>query len=464
MLSKKLIAEIQVRLAKHYRAQGYPFVSIFTPEQDISAGVLRIQIVEFRIGDIRVTGGTAKADADFKARIGLKSGDSISAGALADDLYWLNLYPFTQTRAVFAPAQATGTTDLSLVRTATRPWQVYAGYENSGSLATGTARYFLGGSLGGLLGRESVLSYQVTGSADALRGQAHPDYVGHALNYALPLMRHARIELSLNHVETNQNADPFLVQRTIDEAELAYRFGVSGLMATGNTQLRLGLAVKRQGGVTRYGGVTVYKAAVGDYLLVSSLSHGQTRPGLSTNWSVTLRASPGGLSKANDRARALFYRQGQSSNARYAYLGLTYDRQHDLNANWVWHSQIVGQWTHTALPRTEQSGLGGASLVRGYNVDDGAFDQAAIWRNELGPQVGFGLKSVRVLPYAFVDWGYGRDLFDRKSRDLASIGAGADFALDRNVSLRLALADRLRKGLVTPKGTGQAHIGLTVRF
>ena len=463
-LSLKLIAQIETDLAKRYRALGYPFVAFFTPEQDISAGVLQVQVIEFRIGAVTVSGADKGHEKFVRRAIGLKSGDAINAKTLAQDLYWLNLYPFAQVQPVFAPAKAPAETDLSLVRTSLRPWQAYAGYENGGSPSSSWGRYFVGGAVGGLLGQNSVLSYQATSSADSLSAKAHPHYIGQVLNYTLPLARHGRLELNLNHVETNQNADPFTVQLLIDEVELAYGFGVNLPFMTGNTQVRLGVAGKRQAGQTLYAGFQVYKAMIDDPQFSASVSHSQADTDTASQWSIAVRALPNGLSRADDPARSLLYRPGQEPSAHYSYVTFNYSQQRDLNAKLVWRSQFIGQWADLALPRTEQAGLGGSSLVRGYNLDDGAYDQIAVWRNELALKTAVTVHKFAFQPYVFVDLGTGRDLYAKASRSLASIGIATELALDKDTSLKLAVADSLRQGVATLKNTGQAHLGLIRRF
>ncbi len=89
-LSRKMIAEIQTRLTQRYRALGYPFVSIFTPEQDVSAGILQFQIVEFRLGAITLEDKNPGRAAAALDRLGVKTGDANNAKARKAELCWLN--------------------------------------------------------------------------------------------------------------------------------------------------------------------------------------------------------------------------------------------------------------------------------------------------------------------------------------------------------------------------------------
>jgi hemolysin activation/secretion protein len=463
-ISRKMIAEVQTRLTQRYRALGYPFVSVFTPEQDISGGVLQFQIVEFRIGAISLDDKDKGRAASALDRLGVKTGDAINAKVLTENLYWLNLYPFTQTQPIFTPSATPGQTDLKLVRTASRPWQVYTGYENSGSPGTSWGRYFVGASLGNVFGYDSVLSYQATSSADALSAKAYPKYIGQVVNYALPVGHHGRIELGYNHVQTYQTSAPFTVQLKIDELELAYAFGISRLFHDGMTQMRLGLAGKRVGGQTLFYDYLVYEAQVDDPQVSAAITHSQASAGSATNWSMGVRALPGGISKVDDPGRGLLYRQGQSPSAHYTYFTANFGYQTQLRGPLVWRSQFIGQWAEMPLPRTEQAGLGGSNLVRGYNLDDGAYDQVAVWRNELALSAPVTLRGVNIGPFVFNDIGIGRDLYARTSLTIASVGIGSEMALDPNLSLKLTVATGLLDGPSTREMNGQAHIGLSRRF
>jgi hemolysin activation/secretion protein len=46
------LRELAERISDFYREQGYPFARAFLPQQDLRDGVLRIQVVEGRYGEI----------------------------------------------------------------------------------------------------------------------------------------------------------------------------------------------------------------------------------------------------------------------------------------------------------------------------------------------------------------------------------------------------------------------------
>ena len=465
-LSRKLIAEIEAAIAKHYRDLNYPFVSLSTPEQEITGGVLQVRVIEFRTGKVSVQGAKSPAEAArLEHDVSLAPGQAIDARDLTYDLDWINRYPFRDVQAVFSPGAMLGVSDLTLEAHEAKPWQAYVGYSNDGSPSTGFDRYFVGGAVGNLLGADSVLSAQTTVSRDIIEGDRDPHYKSTALNYTLPFGHNGQIEASYEVVDTFSPGDPFSVRLKDGEGALGYRFAVSDLYGdTGETDLRFGIEARHQTGITYFGGIAVFDTSVEVYQAYLGYHHmGKDALGTST-FDFALHLSPGGLDHGNSDQQAQLYSQGRQAGETYGYAAATYDRITVLPAGLFLKTDAIGQFSAVALPRTEQAGLGGSSLVRGYTLDDGAFDTALVLRDELHlPGFGVG-RTAQVGPFLFADVGYGRDNYARQSTNLASAGAGAETHLTRYVSLNLTAACTLAPDHVTKAGNWLAHTNLSVAF
>jgi hemolysin activation/secretion protein len=463
-LSRKLIAEIEAAVAQDYRDLNYPFVSLSTPEQEIDRGVLQVRVIEFRAGDVSVKGVSDAEAAYVRSRIALRTGDAIDARELTYDLDGLNRYPFRQAQAAFTPGAALGESDMLLSVHETRPWQAYGGYGNDGSPSTSFDRYFVGGAVGGLLGRDSVLSMQATASRDALAGDRHPHYQSVALNYAVPVGRRGLIEASADTVETYQASDPFTVRLQASEGSLGYRFALSKLYGDrGVTDARFGVEASRQTGTTYFANVNVYAVSVESYKFYVGLHHAASDAAGAATWDFSLHMSPGGVTGANSAAQVYLYSQGRLPGATYSYLSGSYDRVTALGGGLSLKTQVFGQFTPVALPRTDQAGLGGAYLVRGYSLDNGAADTALIVRNELHLR-GTEWSGGSLDPYGFVDLGHGRDNYARSDTDLAALGAGANVRLIRHVALRIDAAVALAPNGQVRAGDVTAHTRLQLVF
>jgi hemolysin activation/secretion protein len=463
-LSRKLIAGIEAAIAQDYRDLNYPFVSLSTPEQAIDKGTLQVRVIEFHAGDITIKDASDRDAAHVRSRVALQSGEAINSRELTYDLNALNRYPFRQVQAAFTPGRALGASDMQLTVRRTKPWQAYGGYSNDGSPSTSFDRYFIGGAAGGLLGRDSVLSLQATASRDALAGETDPHYRSLALNYTLPVWRRGLIEAMADTVTTYQTLDPFTVRLKATEASFGYRAALSKLYGDrGLTDIRFGIEARHQTGTTYFSGIDVYDVSVDVYQVYAGLHHAASDAVGAATWDLALHMSPGGVSSGNSAEQMHLYSQGRLPGATYSYLTGSYDRITRLSDALSLKTQVFGQFTPVALPRTEQAGVGGAYLVRGYSLDSGAVDTALIVRNELH-MAGKAWGKGSLDPYAFADLGYGRDNFARTDLGLASAGVGANIRLLAHVALKIDAAAALAPNGLVRAGDLTAHTRLQLVF
>lgn len=459
-ISRKLIAEIQADVAKRYRTMGYPFVSLSTPEQEISTGVIQIRVIEFSAGDVKVTGAKNPADAnDVAAAVHQKSGEPINAPQLTQDLTGLNRYPFHQVAAMFTPGQGLGTSDLNLQVKDSRPWQVYAGWNNAGSRSSGRDRYFVGGTIGGLLGKRSLLSMQRT----VVDPQPHSPYQSTAVIYSLPIGKRGLIEANLDAVESNQTANPFVIRLSNIDASVGYRHLLRTSANGAVMDVRGGLEYKHEVGKTLFNTVSVFESNFDVYQVYVGAHRNKITGYGQSDLDLVLHVSPGNLTGESDDAAAISYSQGRMKGSAYTYAALTYDRTTRLPFNLTLKTLALGQVASDPLPRSEQAGLGGFYLVRGYSLDDGAFDSAVVLRNEL-QWVAKSDENGSLRPYVFVDLGYGHDNYTKRSSDLASTGVGTIMYMTDNVSLNANVAYTLRKGQVTNAHVSTATVSLNFGF
>jgi hemolysin activation/secretion protein len=474
-ISRKLIAEIEASIARYYRGRGFPFVSVSTPPQAIGGGMLQIRVVEFHAGEVKVSGVGPRAARQVREGVRLEPGQPIDAALLSQDLDWLNRYPFRHTEAVFSPGTALGLSNLDLQTTASKPWQVYAGYANSGSPATGWDRYFLGGQVGGLLVPGSLLSYQFTASpdffddhGDAFGNTSHPQYLSHGVRVALPTGQRQDLEITYDHVETNVTADPFTVRQQTDELSLGYRSSVSNFVRFPG-DVFAGVELKSEKRKTFFSGQDVLSNAVNVYQAYGGWSDAWSDIAGHNAFNLIIHGSPGGLDSRNNAAAFTLFSNGRVTSGDYVYASAQFSRTTRLPAGWTVVNSLIGQYAGSSLPDTEQMGVGGADLVRGYTLDDGSYDSAIVSRNELRtptfPLLGrHGLAADQLSPYAFVDAGYGASRVVKIDVHPASVGVGADYQLSSHFSASATVARALADGLHTRDGDWLVQSRVTVSF
>ena len=460
-ISKRLIAEVEAAVANYYRREGYPFVALQTPPQEITSGVVQFRVIEFSLGKVSVA-GAVRTDAGYVAtHVRAVPGQPINGDHLAEDLDWLNRNPFRRIDAVFTPGANLGDSDLRLQVSESRPWRVYGGYANSGTPSTGRDRFFVGASA--LLGQDAVLSYQFTGGNKAFNSD--PNYASHAATLFAPFAPRQAVQLTVSTVESNAAVQAFDVKSTTTEVTLGYVGALSNFTGLVG-DISAGIEAKRQKREIFFGGASVLNQPIDVYQLYAGWIHEATDRFGRYDADVSLHVSPGGVNDNNSDAAFKAYSSGRVTNAEYAYLRGSYDRVTRFGGGDVsLVTQVIGQYADVALPESERIGLGGASLVRGYSLDDGAFDRGLVVRNELRSAVfNKAVGAVSVAPYVFLDAGWGKDKATSKESNPLSTGLGLDVRIANRFSVAATAGYAWNDAPATRDGDWRVDLRLTAAF
>jgi hemolysin activation/secretion protein len=480
-ISRKLIAQIEAEIANRYRHAGFPFVNLATPPQEITSGVLQIRVLEFRLAQKTAPGAEANDALYIESRVRAEPGQPIDTNRLAQDLDWLNRFPFRKTEAMFTPATTLGGTDLALQTTPSKPWSAYVGYSDSGSPRTGMDRYFTGFQALLPNTRDILVSYQFTGSNDELfdggrlfNTSPDPAYVSHAGRLIIPTLARQDIEASVSYVQSTEPAQDFLVRQTTYEGTLAYRSALSDIWSVLPGEGVIGVEAKRQTSRTLFDGAVQAGSSFDVFQVTVGYAQQETDAWGRTSGDITAHISPGSVNDQNTAAAFASFSQGRFDEARYAYLSFDLNRYTLLPpvfglAGFSLSNTLIGQYSAVALPLTEQIGLGNNSLVRGYTLDDGAFDAGVLSRNELrAPSFALlgrtGRVSDQLSPYVFLDAGYGKDRSTKIDAAPISTGLGADYQLTTHLTATLDGAWALRSVGYTRSGDARLESRVTFSF
>jgi hypothetical protein len=254
----------------------------------------------------------------------------------------------------------------------------------------------------------------------------------------------ARREMSLliGHVRGRREAAPFGSRAETTEAALEWRTALPPAMLG---DLHIGVEAGHQRIAARFGGLPVYD-------LTATTLAGVVRYSAVVPWGagmisadIAVHASPGGVGRAN-RVGRLYFGRSRAGSSTYAYMTADVTLNHPLGSALSWQSRVVVQASAAPLPGLDQVALGGGAYVRGYTLDDGGYDGAAIVRTTLSS------RRWSVAPYLFTDWGWGRDYADRRSVSIGAVGLGIGRTLSRRIrlvaeaALPLSKAPRTRAG------------------
>ena len=468
-LSRKVIAEVQTAVAAAYRDAGRPFVSITLPPQEVSTGVLQLRVIPFKVANIKVAG--AAPESYQPSRIRLVPGQEIDARKLETDLDWANRNPFRQVEAVFGPGKDLGMTDVNIQVTDRKPWQVYAGYANSGTLLTDRNRYYVGAS--GAASADVFASYQLTGSGnfwidDGLFSRVDDArYLSQAARLQTPLGLRTSLEVVGDHVLTNERPNNlFRIKTETSQASAIVRTALSDLLPRTTGDLLGGVELKHQLRTTIFDGTPVAEGSADVAQLVVGWN-GRWSDNLGTNnLDVRFKSNPGGILPYNNSNAWSAFTNGRVTDTQTNLVTLEYGRVTPLPKGLSLKSEVTVLASSKPLPDTERIGLGGIQAVRGYVTEDGSVDQALILRNSLYvliPNMPSWMPGT-LAPFLLADVGWGRDLFSRRDSTLSSVGAGFDFAAGTNFNSKLLAARALTDGLHTRAGSWRVSVQASVSY
>ncbi len=429
-----------------YLAHGFGGVQVLIPEQDVSAGVVRLRVAERRVGKVTVEGNQAFGAENVRRSVPwVREREVPNLDAIARNLQLLAEHPSKRTEVLLRSGAAEDVVDVGIRVSDEKPWKTFLSLDNTGTASTGYYRLGVGYQHSNLFDRDHVLTAQYVTS---------PTYASkvsiYGLGYRVPFYEsHSSLDLMLGYSNVNSGtvAGLFTVsgQGTIASARWNWYPARWGEV---EQKVSLGLDYKafsnqvmfqEQGVVPD---ITVHPA---------SATYAGVRRGADSELSFygSLSANlPGG----NDGTQADFDRSRAGASARYTIVryGASYLRQ--LGTDWQVRAAVNGQETGDALVSGEQFGLGGPDSVRGYLprevVNDRGYSvQIELYTPELASRLGLAERQqLRLL--AFLDGGSvwrNHALPGEATHDsIGSAGVGARWNYGKSASLKLDLAQVLQ--------------------
>lgn len=161
-LSLADLFEAVAGLNKLYADKEMPTARAFLPPQEISDGMVKIRLVEARVGEIHVGKVTQVTPEFVRARVSLAPGDLVSVPRLEADLLRFNRLHEVQLRASVQPGKAPGTTDLNLEAAEPKRNQYSVFVDNAGRYTVGEERIGFSARRLGLTERGDNLLFAAT--------------------------------------------------------------------------------------------------------------------------------------------------------------------------------------------------------------------------------------------------------------------------------------------------------------
>lgn len=400
--SRKTIADIEKArqaLEKAYQALGYPTVIVIIPEQTIENGVVRLTVVESRIGEIRMVGNTYYSRYNILAKLpSLRPGALIHEPTLIKELDAVNVNPDRKITPVLKPGKETGTVDVELKVDERLPLHARVIGDNKGPFTTPANRLTAEIQYTNLWDEDHIVSLQTTQTPEEWGAvQAY------GFSYVAPITgpQHLLAVYASKVTSTSVLAGTALALSPGD-VSVAGNATIAGVrylfpLLKGSTtthQIALGADYKRLEKTEARFPEPLGTAVVHSPIQYTPLSIGYTgiRPdpwGI-TQVSITAKGYwpvvPGGkkVDFAGD-PRDPFNKPGNraGSTGRFAVLQAGLDRTQPLPLGFSLSLHADGQWASEPLVPAEQYFAGGMDTVRGYIQNESLGDHAVRGRAEL---------------------------------------------------------------------------------
>ncbi|MBF0485329.1 MAG: ShlB/FhaC/HecB family hemolysin secretion/activation protein [Candidatus Omnitrophica bacterium] len=444
-LTIREMQDVANRITDAYRQKGYITSRAILPPQKVENSILKIEVIEGKMGDITVQGNKYYSTSLIKRKIDLKPGVPFDYTKLQNNLSIINQYQDRKVKTVLKPGQAPATTDLVLDVKDNLPIHVGLSYDNYGSRYLRHFRYQGTVTDNNLLGFDDImtLTYQTA--------EGHNTYRLNSLRYLFPLSNTTQLGFYAGKTQLRLGKE-FEDLNARGKSDLYSIYLTHALLKNDTTDLTLSEAFDYQdvynfelGQETSRDRLRV--ARVGLKLDKSDNFNGRTiinneiQQGIPHQWG-SLKSKDPTASRAN------------ISGGLFTKDVLDVLRLQNLPLDSTLLLKGQGQLASHALTASEQFQIGGISNVRGYPSGEVVGDDGISLTGEWSFPVYFIPKNIDA-PFskaklydalhlaAFYDWAeaYLRvPAGEKKDKKLSSLGCGLRYDLPENFSARLDVA------------------------
>jgi hemolysin activation/secretion protein len=476
-------------LEAEYRRLGYGTVQVYVPEQELTTGVVRIQVSEGVVGKVTISGNKYFSDTNVRASLpNLQEGKAPNMRQLSENVQLANENPAKQLEVTLGVSEDEGKVDIKVEVKEEDPDRVYLTLDNTGTKASGKHRVGISYQNANLGDSDQVLTLAYSTALDPPGG---PKFQGNrilpwqdgigvkvdilSVGYRLPLYS---IGDSIDLIYGNSSTDTPATTPTLGGA-LAINgkgevFGVrynhifpregefTSKLVFGFDYKYMNSRCAIAGNPTAFGtaGCTPHT-----FRPVTATYSGQwQKPGESIDFNVgfvhhlfpmgsrfTFTPAAPATAGGTDRYSAAsgYLTKDQFSALRFggSYFGA-------FAGEWMLRVAASAQHANNALPAGERLGLAGSNAVRGFLERAVAADRGWVGNLEVySPDIASGLDIPGNLRWlAFYDTAQGFNLNPSLNQkvNISSLGLGLRYNLKKDISVRLDVA-RVMDG-VWPNG------------
>lgn len=374
------LGELAARLTDYYHTHGYPLARAVIPPQTITAGTVRIDILEARYGKITLDNQSRVMDSLLQATLApLQGGQPVGEAELDHVLLLLSDIPGAATTAILKAGEQIGTSDLLVGAARVPVVSGSAALDNEGNRYTGRAR--------------------IGGTINVIDPLHHGDVLGASVLSSGSGMNYGRVSYDtlLNGQGTHIGASWSALHYVLGDTLAA--LDAHGTAQVASLWVRQPLLRSRD--VNLYGQIQYDGLQLRDHVDASALKtdrhlnnwtaslSGDARDSWLTGganaWSVGWSA---GRISFDDDAAQLADAGSARTQGHFSKWNANLVRLQNLRPRDSLYLSVSGQWANTNLDASQKMSLGGPYSVRAYDTGalsgDAGYLGTVEWRHELG--------------------------------------------------------------------------------
>ncbi|MDP1734896.1 MAG: ShlB/FhaC/HecB family hemolysin secretion/activation protein [Sulfuritalea sp.] len=491
-----------------YRRLGFGTVQVYVPEQELTSGVVKLQVSEGVVGKVTITGNKYFNNENVRASLpNLKEGAAPNMRQLSENVQLTNENPAKQVEVTLGVSEEEGKVDVKVEVKEENPERVTVTLDNTGTKASGKHRLGISYQNANLGNSDQVLTLAYTTALDPpggmkiLGNRIIPGHDGNgvkvdifSVGYRLPLYS---LGDSIDFIYANSSTDTPASSPTLGGGlGINGKGEVFGLRYNHifpragefTSKLVLGFDYKYLNSRCTVAGVPTVFGGAGctphTFRPVTATYSGQwQKPGevIDFNVGIVHHLFPMGsrftfapaapAAGGTDRYSAA---SGYQTKDQFAALRFGGSYAAAVAGEWLLRVAASGQHANNALPAGERLGLAGSNAVRGFleravASDRGYFANFEVYSPDIAPKLGLE-GNLKWLVFYDTAEGYNLNPSVNQHVNIASLGVGVRYNIKKDVSVRFDVA-RVMDGQwpngapnIALDGNIRGHFGLAFGF
>lgn len=365
-------------ITDHYIEKGLVTSRAYLPQQDLSAGHLKVLVVEGKLEGMKGAENSRLSDRELAMAFPGKSGELVNLREIEQMVDQLNRLPSNQAKMELAPGQNVGGSEVRVTNTPQKPWRAGLSRSNDGQRSTGEQQWGTSFDWDSPLGLADQLSLR--GGHDAMTDHQHTSNNA-MLNYSLPWgwwtfsytysQSEYRSQIAANGYNFKQTGDS--ENHQLRAERVIHRDAVS------KTSLSAGLSYLRSNNFIEDSKLKLSSNRISEAQF--GFNHGRRVGSAFVNFDAGMQEGIGAFDAQGSHDPG----PGEP-DARYRKYSATLSYLQPfklLGESFSFSSLMTGQRSEDVLFSPQRTSLGGSASIRGYKDQSLSGDSGGYWRNDL---------------------------------------------------------------------------------